>query len=264
MKKLAFILSSALTFLQASAQKLPTVQQVSLRAPENIKIDGKATEWHNTYQAYNPATEIFYTISNDDENLYLITYVDSKEVLFFKVMTGGINFQIEGGDHELSFCYPAFNNPPPKFSRLQNGQAFTGKEDYPLIVKDNKLFADNAKVIEVIGINGITDPVSIYNEYGINVAGRFDARLGYIYELAIPLKYLNTSNIIPPTLKYKISVKGKFMKPLPKIIGITRADGSTTTAQADLDALTQIAQGDYAKRYSETNFTGEYVLAKKK
>ena len=181
MKKTTFLLLSALTFLQVSAQKLPQVQQVSLRAPANVKVDGKATEWYNTYQAYNPATEIFYTISNDDENLYLITYVDSKEVLFFKVMTGGINFQIEGGDHELSFCYPAFNNPPPKFSRLQNGQVFTGKEDYPLIVKNNKLFADNAKVIEVIGIDGITDPVSIYNEYGISVAGRFDASLGYIY-----------------------------------------------------------------------------------
>ncbi|GAB2978983.1 hypothetical protein GCM10027049_13300 [Mucilaginibacter puniceus] len=260
MRKTLLILLASLAFLQTSAQKLPKVQTASVRAPANIKIDGKATEWNDKFQAYNPATEIFYTISNDDKNLYLITYVYSSEVLFYKVMTGGINFQIEGNDHELSFCYPAFNDPPPELSRHR--AALSGKEDHPLIVKDNKLFADNAKVIEVIGIDGITDSVPIYNEYGISVAGRFDASLGYIYELAIPLKYLSTSNVIPQTFKYKISVKGKYMKPLPKIIGITRADGSTTTAQADLDAFTKTVQGLETKRYAETNFTGEYTLAK--
>ncbi|HCN82336.1 MAG TPA: hypothetical protein DIT07_01770, partial [Sphingobacteriaceae bacterium] len=54
-----------------SAQKLPNIQEASLRAPAGIKVDGKATEWNNQFQAYNKATEIFYTISNDDDKLYL-------------------------------------------------------------------------------------------------------------------------------------------------------------------------------------------------
>ena len=41
MKKITFLLLSALTFLYASAQKLPQLQQVSLRAPANAKADGK-------------------------------------------------------------------------------------------------------------------------------------------------------------------------------------------------------------------------------
>lgn len=40
------------------AQKLPNLQQSSMRAPANIKIDGKPIEW-GQYQAYNRATEIF-------------------------------------------------------------------------------------------------------------------------------------------------------------------------------------------------------------
>ena len=56
----------------ANAQKLPNVQQASLRAPENVKVDGKPTEWGDKLQAYNKATDVFYTIANDYNNLYLI------------------------------------------------------------------------------------------------------------------------------------------------------------------------------------------------
>jgi len=54
----------------ANAQKLPEVQTVNLRAPAGIKIDGKPTEWDSKFQAYNKSTNAFYTIANDDDNLY--------------------------------------------------------------------------------------------------------------------------------------------------------------------------------------------------
>src|SRR5688572_23684293 len=54
-----------------SAQKLPAVQQVSLRAPANVRIDGKVTEW-GQLKAYNKATDLKYSIANDDKKLYLV------------------------------------------------------------------------------------------------------------------------------------------------------------------------------------------------
>ena len=53
--KITAILFAGLTIiaLPAHAQKLPKVQKTSIRAPENIKIDGKANEWDNKYQAFN-------------------------------------------------------------------------------------------------------------------------------------------------------------------------------------------------------------------
>ncbi len=261
MKKPILLLLVALAFIQAGAQKLPAVQTASLRAPANIKIDGRATEWNNIYQAYNNATELSYTISNDDKNLYLITYVDWGEVLIYKVMKGGINFQIKTNNHELNFCYPAFNDPPPKFTTGQGMRSLTGKEDHPAVVKNSTIFANRAKEIEVIGISGITGLIPIYNEHGINVAGRFDAKLGYVYELAIPLKYLGTTAGFPQSLEYKVSLKGKFDK-LPKIISIDRGDGTINTNPADLAALQAQMERVVAARSAETNFNGKYVLAK--
>ena len=55
--------------LVVHAQKLPNKQEISFQAPTNIKIDGKASEWNNQFLAYNNATDIYYTIANDDKNL---------------------------------------------------------------------------------------------------------------------------------------------------------------------------------------------------
>lgn len=44
--------------LIVSAQKLPNIQKESVRAPDNVKVDGKPIEWGNKLKAYNNATEI--------------------------------------------------------------------------------------------------------------------------------------------------------------------------------------------------------------
>jgi len=66
----------------ANAQKQPQVQEVSIRAPDNVKIDGKITEWPNPFQtvknndiylsAYNSSSRVYYTVANDDKNLYFV------------------------------------------------------------------------------------------------------------------------------------------------------------------------------------------------
>jgi len=71
-KKIIPVILFSIAFLNTHAQTLPKVQEASLRAPDNIKIDGKPTEWNNQFQAYNTATDLFYTIANDDQNLYLV------------------------------------------------------------------------------------------------------------------------------------------------------------------------------------------------
>src|SRR5260221_3908569 len=83
----------------ANAQKLPKVQRISVRAPKNIKIDGTSREWENdTFRAYNASDRIYYTMSNDDHNLYLIvraTGVFEDD----KVIRGGVTLTIS---HSLS------------------------------------------------------------------------------------------------------------------------------------------------------------------
>ncbi|CAF1654675.1 unnamed protein product, partial [Didymodactylos carnosus] len=103
-----------LSAFAASAQKLPTVQAVSLRAPASIKIDGKANEWDDKFQAYNKNIEAFYTISNDDEMLYLTVKATTHDIAD-KIIRGGltliIDHTVKKNDPEaVSITYPVLRN----------------------------------------------------------------------------------------------------------------------------------------------------------
>ncbi len=82
-----------LACIQASAQKLSNVQKSGFRAPANIKIDGKTDDWANSFKAYNANIESYYTIANDDDNLYLVIQAGNNDVAN-KMMRGGITFNI--------------------------------------------------------------------------------------------------------------------------------------------------------------------------
>ena len=77
----------------ANGQKLPKIQEKSIYAPQNIQVNGKSSEWNNTFQAYNKAVEIFYTISNDDKNIYLTVMAKQRDVVD-KIIRGGLTFTI--------------------------------------------------------------------------------------------------------------------------------------------------------------------------
>ena len=70
MKKI-FLFPLLFLSIYTCAQKLPKIQDVNQRAPSNMKIDGKPAEWNDQFLAYNTNVEVFYTLSNDDKNLYL-------------------------------------------------------------------------------------------------------------------------------------------------------------------------------------------------
>src|SRR5687767_12642480 len=74
------------------AQKLPELQTDGLRAPVTVKIDGKLDEW-GSLPAYNKRVNVFYSISNDDENLYLVIKSDNS-IIISKIMQGGIAFTV--------------------------------------------------------------------------------------------------------------------------------------------------------------------------
>ena len=73
------------------AQKIQSVQEGNLWAPSTVKIDGKLTEWGTSLQAYNKTVKLWYTIANDDKNIYLAiksTDMDNNN----KILAGGISF----------------------------------------------------------------------------------------------------------------------------------------------------------------------------
>ena len=238
MSKLICITIITLLFgaMNLQAQKLPNVQEASLRAPANIKIDGRLNEWKDSLQAYNKATQLYYTVSNDDENLYLTVKADQPRVIT-KLIDVGLTFIINKAGKKSSdakdniqLTYPMLDFAPgqrilwyagsrvrsetavPKGVRDMDTTTYSSVRADSLIKIANTMLGNHAKNIAVKGIPQIQDSLlSIYNEERIKAVGRFDKAGIYVYELAIPLKYLNLD--AGQKFSYSIHLENRMTKP---------------------------------------------------
>lgn len=213
MKKLYFLVSLSLIAITSFSQKLPDVQVVGMLPPTGIKIDGKALEWNNQYAAENKRTELYYSLANDDKNLYLIVK-SANTINTNKIMLGGVTFTVnpQGKKRDqagLSVTYPLINRGNRSQGGRNQGQNRQGgsqgrgqnrvqqsqeqRDSIVLITRKTQL--TTAKEIRVGGFKNITDSlISIYNEYGIKAVGNFDQKGNYVYELAIPLTLLEIAD----------------------------------------------------------------------
>lgn len=270
---LMFLCGLSTTYV--AAQKLPRVQQISLRAPENIKIDGKTSDWHNQFQADNPACRLLYTIANDDQNLYVV--IRMKGIYGnAKVLQGGITFTLKpteksSGLKDVSITFPsAVTKYDAKREHLKIDQSNfydwnLDRAKDTLINKrviDSLVSATNAQIIDLfkeIQVDGIqeiaTSSISINNNKGILAAARFDNMMKYTYELAIPLKYLKTA-INSGKLKYNIKLKSAkpVMNQNPNVLAPPVAVGADGAPVVNYDM-------EYLN--GQTDFSGEYTLSEK-
>jgi len=214
MKKLFFI-TNVLIFVMCSVsfgQKYPSVQLKSIHSPANVKIDGKVNEW-SVFQAYNNKVQIYYTLANDSNNIYLIIKSDNK-IITSKILQGGIKFSIKKNDKkDVVVTYPAVDtklvksvyNLMPKAIR-DNGTKRTDDElaqDNFALNASNKEIVKLFKLIGVAGIDNIQDSeIPIYNSLNIKVSASFDPSGAYICEFSLPLKYIsnNLTDNLNPTL----------------------------------------------------------------
>lgn len=248
----AITLTVILFTFSATAQKLPNKQKENLRAPANIKIDGKATEWNDKFQAYNNATDIFYTMSNGDENLYFSIKVSYQEVIN-KLLRGGLTVTINSTRNkkdkkQVSVTYPVLRDADMVTvtnTYLKKVIEYKEAKGAEIKVENlNQTFEAKEKMIEVSGITAIPDTsISIYNEYGIKTTGLFDTHLNYTYEFAIPIKYLSLPNDGKEAFSYQV----KFNVPPP--LHLKYGDPLPTPVPISTIAT--------------TDFWGEYTLAEK-
>jgi len=256
MKKISLIILCFSTLISAKAQKLPKVQQASLHAPANIKIDGKATEWEGKFQAYNPGSRVFYTLSNDSENLYLIACMEEKNGNF-KAIGAGITLTIQPKTATAQKNKDALIINFPTKEKIENREQIKDNVYWAYSLKDNKrkrdsvrliankLMVSSFKQIQVSGLMDVDEPsIPAYNAQGIRVAAQVNEEAQYVYELAIPLQYLRKFIDSTGKLNYSLKVNA------PAESGGLRV---TNAAGLSPDALYQL--------YS-TDFSGEYTLAK--
>jgi hypothetical protein len=251
----------------ANAQSLPNVQKESVRAPANLKTDGKANEWGGALRAYNRATEVYYTLANDDENLYLTVQAKDEDIIN-KIIDGGVSLIIQKpekkeGKDNASVTYPAYATPDNK-SKLRVNLFHRGtlQEDADtLMLTDNAILAKNCKWIKLTGIADLDSLISVYNQDGIKAAALFNTNKVYTLEISIALKHLGISTTGAAKFTYHLLLNGS--KPLDSRTFHMRVPDGPPLSQPEIDdAYAKIFELD-ARISTPTDFWGEYTLAKK-
>lgn len=261
-KLLLFI--TLISFTNAYAQKLPNMQQASLRAPANVKIDGKANEWDNKFQAYNKATDVFYSLANNNNKLYLVIQAED-EYIIKKMLAGRTIFTISKtdkkiDDNSVTVSYPVVNRkykPVITYEEMRKAIADNARSVADSLTKlNNKRLSEKHKFIKVKGLKGLDTLISVYNTNGIEAVSNFDNKMIYTYELAIDLKLLGLDINGPARFNYNLKLDQLPAEETPGI-KITY-DGSGTVIGVDISNVKS-----FSPSYSiGTDFWGEYTLAK--
>ena len=263
-----------------NAQKLPDVQQISVKAPANIKIDGKATDWGNKFEASNSNTELLYTIANDDKKLYLVAQTTSYAVMN-RIASGGIKLIIQKNGTKTDAGAPFI-----KFPFLQKGKrvaiifmnlistkgsvmsapepknAQEAKKIMDSLVSDNnKKILREHKWIYTNGIAGVDTMLAVYNERGIQAANATDNKKAYTFELAVDLKLLGLKADGAEKFTYHIVVNGEPNKYGSMFSGGFTFAGDPALAAQNEERIRRMNEQMEAM-YATTDFWGEYTLAK--
>ncbi|OCX51107.1 hypothetical protein BEL04_20555 [Mucilaginibacter sp. PPCGB 2223] len=176
-------------------------KQYMQKAPADVNIDGKLTEWGDSLALYDIKTKLNYTIANNDTDLYVIAYVTDPK-LRRKIMAAGITVSVnpEGKKHKTySLTYPV-----PDGSAIF--KPHTGDEDGEDIRKPTLLQSTS---IRVTGFKNVeSDVITTANTYGFKAAVKFDDKHNLVYETAIPIKMLNIKPGKNEELEINIQVNG--------------------------------------------------------
>jgi hypothetical protein len=265
------------------AQKTPKIQEVSVRAPEKLKIDGKLDEW-GPFKASNPIVRLDYTLSNDDKNLYLVA---STKGTFGndKVLNGGIMLVVshslekrkrEKDINNVSVTFPIVDKEKNKYLSASSDKYFINwsgarraghqKEIDSVYTVINKQAGESFKEIKVKGIKDVDSLISIYNTEGIKAMARYDSTMLYTCEMVIPLKLLGLDANNATTFSYGIVLAGT-----PRATIVIEPD-KIRSVPIPVDRIVPMSSigmpmpppnPNTAYIWDPQNFWAEYTLAKK-
>jgi hypothetical protein len=261
--------------LSASAQKLAGIQEGSVWAPANVKIDAKLYAWNNIFQAYNKTIDVFYTVANDASNLYLVMKSVNQSINN-KILGGGINFTINTDSKKkekdaFTVIFPLVDLASLRKQIMQFARGMGGQPqelDSAAIASLRKRAVSLSKEIKLVGFKDVPDSViSIYNEYGVKAFTDFDNKGALIVEIAIPLKYLHLSASDASSFAYNIKLNGIQVNAL--FPGASSGFGSggvsvnTSFSGGGSSKMAAAGLSDLENMISPTDFWGKYTLAKK-
>lgn len=258
MKSIFKLLALLLVSPAAWSQSLPHSQKVSLLASTDQDIATDQTSTPEHFSAYDNHNQCYYTISNDDNNLYLSVGFDKKRSAE-KFSVGGLTLTVKQTNNSKKGLSAAVTYPSTKYTHngIENG--FDEFKELKDSLKKEKLselpYVYNQKIRKVFigvntaGISGVPDSISVKNAYGIKAIAGYDKNMWLIYHLSIPLKLLGLNN--GDAFKYELRMNGT-----PK--AVKKAPGEVENVFLSFAGEVNY---DYEYLYSATYSSGECKLA---
>ena len=271
MKKTALFILSAMAFANVIAQKLPNKQESSLRVPANIKIDGKATEWPS-FEAYNKATDVLYSMANGEKHLYLIVQTINYNITN-KVVRGGLTLTVNStskdGSAPSQITFPLIE-PSELRNIIQSmrdvmDNTAAGDEE-ALTLAANKKLTNGVRLIKTSGLKNVNDSLlSVYNEQGLRAAAGLSNKGILTCEFEIPLALLNLQG---DKFSYNIKLNGPKLRPVQVPVYIPELEGNKAPVNVFKDQGAVAKENMTAQQAAmvastqSTDFSGEYKLTR--
>jgi hypothetical protein len=262
-KTLLTMIPMLLALTSLNAQKLPDIQEKSKIAPPAVRIDGKTTEWGDDFEANNKRTNLFYTMANDDQYLYLIVK-STNAMNNSKIIAGGLTLTINQNGKKndkgsASITYPIVNSAGRGQGRPGNTQGRPSRgEELSRVQRDSMMVANQrqqlagSKEIKVAELKNVSDTlISIYNEYNVKVGTSVSDDMSLVYELAVPLELLDLDPAKSPEFAYQLKLNGIQFNSPGGSGGFRQRPGGSGPG------------GNMAEMMSPTDFWGKYKLITK-
>lgn len=201
--KSIIIVIAVVVGVHVSAFSQKKAEMINTRWANNpVVADGLLTDWPDSLSLFNEATNLYYSLANDDKNVYLALRSASKQDLT-KILAGGISFSanIYGKKKDPpTVIFPILDRTPGKNRNVK---------EQPEEDEMQKQVLSRIKDIKVTGFKEIIDGgISLQNTYGIRAAASFDKNNNLVQEIIIPLTLLNLSTMNAGEVVYSIKVNG--------------------------------------------------------
>ncbi len=215
--KYYFLLIGALFLTNSSfAQNFESIS----KAPDQLKIDGKLTEFSDSLVNYDKTTKLNYALAHDAKNIYVfIKAIGQAEQR--KIMAGGISVSVNAAGKKKAnaiITFPVIDRAAMMTEMRNRGSQSkdggqraerTPEERNAERVAMQKKILSNLKEIKIAGLKDITvESISIYNTYGIKTGINYDSKNALVYELAIPLELVNVNLTKDSEIAINIKLNG--------------------------------------------------------
>ena len=168
-----------------------------------VKADGKTNEWKRPFDYYDNSTKLMFSVTNDDNNLYLC-FESSDPSTHLKVMRAGITVELSSKGkvkRRASVTYPELDKKgkPAAPSGLVPGQKID-------MAQAHALFVLNSTNLLLDGFATKNGAQPMKDSLGVHAGMRWDSTNKMVYELVIPYNAFYGANFAPEELGKEITL----------------------------------------------------------